>query len=616
MMPFFISGDWPFFFKEQIQSIGWFPDVYRIWVGYGENVAARLWIDYPFRLIVKALFTLGFPWVIIEKLFIVGILILAAWSTYQLSSRYFKESWLRWTSGIVYVLNAYFFLVLGGGQLGVAAAYALFPYAFFRWLRLLDAPSFYKSIATGIIFALLIALDLRFAYLSMFALLLYCLVYLKKTSTSVPHIVSALAVAASLHLYWLFPMVSVGHVSLPVEATGFASLPFFSVADFSHAFSLLHPNWPENLFGRVYFQRAEFLLLPVLAFSSLFFIKKREMLFFPLLALVGIFLAKGVNPPGGGIYEFFFTYIPGFIMFRDPTKFYVLIALSYSMLIPMTIGSFFHSRILGKKMIIGVCVVIGIILFRDVLLGKTTHSFQFRAMTDEYNQLKEMLRADTQFSRVLWLPEISHFAYSDDLHPFINAAQALKVSSVSAIVDELGSTQAPNIMAERNIGYLVVPPDERRQVFLDNYIYDESIRRTLIDNLNQSSFIRDDSFADIAVYRNPKSMDLFSTPTDTFVAWKSTGKNMYSVNISTGARFLIMQLAFDPGWQLSMGNYEVPASSTPDGWVRFELPDGGRQGTVYFAPDRAAKTGTIVSGAFLLLYWFILKRRNLWKHSD
>ena len=35
-----------------------------------------------------------------------------------------------------------------------------------------------------------------------------------------------------------------------------------------HALSLLHPNWPENLFGKVYFLQPEFLILPILAFSA------------------------------------------------------------------------------------------------------------------------------------------------------------------------------------------------------------------------------------------------------------------------------------------------------------------------------------------------------------
>jgi hypothetical protein len=291
-IPYFISGDWPFYFLEQIQNSAWVPVAYKIATGLGQNVVARLWVDYPFQILVKVATLVGISWGVLEKLLLLGIAVCAWLSTYHLAKRFDTSLWTRMLSACLYSFNTYTFLVLGGGQVGVAAAIAYLPLAFHHWLALFDAPNIRRSIVTGVIFAILVALDLRIAYIAGGVVALYAVVYLTKTRKSWKHVCAALAICASLHLYWIAPLISSSSIPLPEGATGKESLSFFSVADFSHAMTLLHPNWPENLFGKVYFQKPEFLILPMLAFGALLFQKKRETLFFALLGLIGIFLAK------------------------------------------------------------------------------------------------------------------------------------------------------------------------------------------------------------------------------------------------------------------------------------------------------------------------------------
>lgn len=595
-MPFFISGDWPFFYPEQISDLSWLPNAYRISWWFGENITPRLWIEYPFRLVVKLFSLVGLPWVVIEKIWLLGIVILCAWSAYQLSSRFFKEPWQRWITSIVYVFNTYFFLVLGGGQLGVAAAFAVFPFALLGWMKLLDTPSARSGIATGLTYGLLIALDLRVAYLCALAFALYCFSNWRKTFSAVWQIIFSLTIAASLHLYWLLPAVFSGRLPMPEEVTGAQSLSFFSVADMSHALGLLHPNWPENLFGKVYFMQPEFLVLPIIAFSALL-TGERNVRFFALLALTGAFLAKGVREPFGGVYAWLYAHIPGFIMFRDPTKFYLFVAVSYAMLIPVTL-----SRI-APRLIVGFFVLLQLFLFRDVFLGKTTHSFQFQPVPKEYEVLKDTLRADIRFSRVLWLPGVPHFAYSDDLHPFVDASHALGVSSIASIAASLADPATSQTLSEKSIGYLVVPTDESKNMFLADYKYDATLRKSLTERLEESDFRRDSTFTNLAVYRNNFSYDLFSSPTSASIQWQRQVMNRYSVNVPQGERSITMRVAFDPGWRLSVGNDVVVPTRTPDGWMRFEVPQGETAGAIYFLPDRAARIGAVISGILLLLYF-------------
>lgn len=95
--------------------------------------------------------------------------------------------------------------------------------------------------------------------------------------------------------------------------------------------------------------KPEFLLLPVLSYFSLLIVtkverlkEKKSILFLSLIGILGAFLAKGANEPFGGLYFLAFDFIPGFSLFRDPTKWYVLIAISYSMLIPFGISEVYN----------------------------------------------------------------------------------------------------------------------------------------------------------------------------------------------------------------------------------------------------------------------------------
>src|SRR6185503_16152979 len=99
----------------------------------------------------------------------------------------------------------------------------------------------------------------------------------------------------------------------------------------------------------------------------------------------GAFLAKGANDPFGGVYIWMFEHIPGFIMFRDPTKWYVLIAFAYAVLIPFSIWrihNWLNSKFKNQQYVslLFLCLVFTLILFliRPALRGEITGTFTQR----------------------------------------------------------------------------------------------------------------------------------------------------------------------------------------------------------------------------------------------
>ena len=193
--------------------------------------------------------------------------------------------------------------------------------------------------------------------------------------------------------------------------------------------------------------RPEFLILPLLAYAALLFktiekSSRKTILFFALLGLIGAFLAKGANEPFGQIYLWLFEHVPGFIMFRDPTKWYLLVALSYSVLIPFSI---FHIAKKRYYIFILVFAFYFLYLLHPALLNNLNGTFKTSSISPEYRQLNEFLSSQQSFYRVLWIPAKHEFGSLSQNHPAVYAQDFFKTTSASAIVKQLKKEDAKNL---------------------------------------------------------------------------------------------------------------------------------------------------------------------------
>ncbi|KKW11029.1 MAG: seg [Microgenomates group bacterium GW2011_GWC1_49_7] len=554
---YFSAGDGPFYFAETIRNLGWLPVIWRADEGFGANHGFRLWYDYALQLVIKILSSLGMSWWWIDKLLWVGAGAVAVYGSYTLGKYFFKKPYVYFVP-VIYAVNSYVLLLFAGGQLGVLWAYAYIPLVLIACIRAIDDHrgfSLSHAVRRGLSLALLAALDLRFAYLLMGALALYHLFYrlkhgIKGFWMSMLDVGVSLLVTVGIHAFWILPGVLAGGGSagLDNELTNPGMLRFLSFADFSHAISLLHPNWPENLFGKIYFLQPEFLALPFLAFSSLLFIKpktdnRKQITFFALVALLGAFLAKGVNEPFGGIFQWMFTHVPGFVMFRDPTKFYVFIAISYSVLIPFTLNHL-AKRIISKKSFIiyhSPFIIFGVFwLFtiRALFVGDVRGNFRPMQLPEEYVQLKNLFVADPIPSRTLWIPQREKFAYTSDVHPLLYADQLFPGASVSAVIALAETPDFMTMLAAAGVGYIVVPQDTQQRLFLNDYRYDSKERDALIAALKKTPLVQNSAFDRVAVFENHEFTFASELPT-------SLGRQQRFTNI--GLTISILSLATSVG---------------------------------------------------------------------
>jgi len=569
---FFASGDSIFFWKEQIGVLTWLPQVFRSDQGFGLSYLKSVWFDYPFGVLIKFFNTVGLSWWMTEKILWLSVFVLGIYASYKLARYALSGSKWSLLAPLIYMTNTYFLLLFGGGQMGVALSYAFSPWVVLKFIQLIDYQFVHSakikdqrskiknSILNGLWLALLVCFDLRLAYLVLGAIVLYLVVrmiheYGQKTINNKQNmlsafcfLLSALCIAGIVHLFWILPLMMVrGGFALGEELTNVGMLKFLSVADFSHALSLLAPNWPENLFGKVYFLQPEFVALPILAFGALLltgqktennkqddeFGQKTEnnkpnvlsaycllsIRYFAILALLGAFMAKGANPPFGGIYIWLFEHVPGFVMFRDPTKFYLFTALGYSVLIPYTLLQLAHVisikyYVLSTKYKNGIHYTLYFILYtlfvifwlftiRAVFTGQATGNFRPLELTHEYVELKDLLANDKEPYRTLWIPSADKFVYSSDIHPLLTSDSLWKNASVGALLTAIDSPEFFKTVHDAGVRYVIVPQDLEKRIFLSDYTYDQTQRDSLVEAVTRTGLRRLSEFQELVVFENP-----------------------------------------------------------------------------------------------------------------
>jgi len=203
---YFASGDLDFFWKEQILRLSWLPNIYRTDIGFGWSGIMSLWLDYPFRLVLKLLSTIGLSWFFIEKILWLSVFLIAVYSSYHLAKYILQSRFFSWIASFIYVANTYFLLLFSGGQLGVAFAYAFSPFVLFCFMESADTinPKIKKVLTNGLCLALLIAFDLRLTCLLLGVIVLY------QIFTKTFHFLKigiSLLVAVLIHSFWILPTV-------------------------------------------------------------------------------------------------------------------------------------------------------------------------------------------------------------------------------------------------------------------------------------------------------------------------------------------------------------------------------------------------------------------------
>lgn len=415
MIPLVGAHDFPYLFSDQAASLfnlplTWAPQSHD---ALGVFNISTLW-DWPYALLYGLAGKIGLNFTLSTFLFGIFPVFIIGWLTMgKLLKSYSLSSNARFVGQLLFVANSYILMLIDGGQLSLAIAYSFLPAVIFY------LPSRMKFVLLSLVISFL---DIRYLYLVLLVIIPYIII---NPSRFKNYLITGLVtglVLVGAHSYWLVPSLFSRSPSLPPTYTRPSQVNEFSFASLTHSLFLIHPHWPKNIFGQILPPSPYFFLLPILAFLPLVAVPRdRRVAHWIFLALLSVFLVKGSQPPFTQVYPWLFSHLPWFFLFRDPTKFFPLLALSYSVLFAYSCQYLFRNFQWLTFLIIAYLII----LISPILIGQGTGLFSLPRNSNSYLQLARYLQSDLNPGGIVWIPSKPPLGFSSPIHPSTDALTLL-----------------------------------------------------------------------------------------------------------------------------------------------------------------------------------------------
>lgn len=494
--------------------------------GLGEYTGITLW-SQPLQVVFGTLSALSVSASVQTKIlgamvFIIGFLALS-----ELLQFLSIKGIGKYLGIFFYLTNSYFILLFDGGQISLALAYAISPHVVYLFLKMTEDYTFKGLIYLTFSLLAVSVLDIRFIYLlilifffnSIFQIVSRLNYGYKFIRSLLLSGIFVTVVLVAFHAYWILPSILIKAPQLPQTYERSSQINFLSFSSIGHSLLLQQPHWYKNVFGQVSNLKAEFIFIPVLVFMAPILRRRDKVVgFWLLITAVGIFLSKGSQEPFGQIYPWLFTHIPGFSLFRDPTKFFILVSLSYSILMAITIQEvsllkkkYFNLAKLTPYLIL----VYSLWLLRPIYLGQMTGLLSPPTYEPEYSKIEKYFSQDNNYSRIFWIPTKAPLGYASNIHPPVEASRLVQKRPFA--VGTKGSYETFNFLREApyvgeifdiaGIGYIVYPYLDPRRADM----HPDNIRYYYIfqDQLSKRPWLSKVNNSDIPLYKVKEHQDRF-----------------------------------------------------------------------------------------------------------
>lgn len=529
-------GDWVFSFPETLESLR--AHYFTVWLS--DQSFGRILIDvgqaptYASYGFLSILLGLGFEY---------GERIIHFWPSVILSpiGAYFlalyclEDKRAAIASAVVYSFNTYA-LILQTGHLTLSVAYALSPFVLLSYIKLLDNFSLRHALVASVVLALCGAYEPRAAYIVIGILFLYALyrisqlfmdkVGLRLILKAIFYAALPVLVYGLLSAYWVVGLLAIDNaIGESVLSRGLFGNEFQSLPS---SLTLQHPFW--NFSRPVPFIVNDipvyFWIIPVAAFVGLYCLRKNpKIVFFGLLALVGILLSKQVDEPFRSLYGWLFANIPGFNAFRESSKFYFVTSLAYAILIAAfvkwAIPSVSKFKVLTNKQVAAtLLVIVGVgMLFAPnlvpIITGKIGTTFANRSVPNDYAIFRKFILDQPDFFRIYWTPRSSRWGVQTSQHPRVESTVINETDWKSfttenntqprpkVLLEPLLKPYSDNLLDQSSIKYVVVPIRDsiNDDDFFVHYGHD---RQAYIEILESLPYLKriDIGTKELAVYEN------------------------------------------------------------------------------------------------------------------
>ncbi len=521
-----IGGDWIYYYPVSLKETFF----HYSWVGFNSlgTVDLLVW-RIPIDILKSLVGSLGWDSSLSDKVIIFWPTIIVANSaSFLLVKKITKSNIAGFIGALVFNYNTYYFTANSAYLLYSAGAWSLLSILFLMYA--LEKNKFYIFVLCGLLLFITGANDFRIAYITLFIELFYFSFYAKFIendstlfiSKLIQFFIAPVGIFIALNIYWILDFSSAHSLSSNniVSRTLFGN-QFLNIL---YAFTFYHPFWTGA--KTTYFLNQQvvpyFWIIPILVFLSLFLHRKNTtVLFFGVVALLGIFLTKQVAYPFGQVYWLLFTYFPGFNAFREASKFYFLIALSYSVLMGAFVGYIWQhdKKIFNRNMykVIITLVIASIFLWnaKPIVTGELGDIFIAAKIPTAYFKLNRLYYPSNSFFRTLWVPYVSSWTLYKNTNPvlyfaslkdnewnkFLPPRNNPKETIGEEMISLLHLNYSQNLLDVSSIKYLIVP-------FLDTqndlFMYYGENRNYYVEQLEKLPYLHKVNIGtnDITVFEN------------------------------------------------------------------------------------------------------------------
>lgn len=590
----FSSGDWWYFTQYAMKE--YFPlSIWYSLFGFG-NIDITLWrvpvINMPFGLFGNA----GFGQEVAEKFTVFWpSLIIGNIAIFLLAKKIFKSNIPSIISSLVFNYNTYY-LVSTHFLLYAAGSWAVLSFYFF--IETIEKRKITYALLTGLGLFITTAYDLRATYilLMVFALYFGFQMYLsfrnvhKYLFKTIFYTLLPIAVFVALSIYWILPILNASSLA----SNQVLSRPLFGneFLNILYAFTLYHPFW-TGTYAAIFENQPialHFWLIPVAALAGLLLNKKNPtILFFGLLAFIGILLTKQVGAPFTDLYKFLFENVPGFGAFREASKFYFLVILGYSILIGSCVLWLKenYTKTKKQKTITNLITVFIALLFllntKPYVTGEIKSMYVPREIPSGYQSFNTYLMNQDEYSRTLWFPIFTRWAANNYTHPALSSVELIPLleSYIKKEIDSMDFTtgeialkllqkdESNSLLDYYSVQYIVVPPQEEEKQ--ENFFRDYGINRNAyINTLNNNEYLKKvnvDTGA-LAVYENSNfrphvyvTDEKISLKDSEDTSWRNVditfvSPSEYKISVSNVTKpfYLHFSENFHPEWKIKAGD--------------------------------------------------------------
>lgn len=582
------AGDWGVAFRDEVLPrlalpLAWRPDDLGSFF-----LNAPFW---PMLFIHAALSWLGLSYGVIERVeYLWPIVVLTPLGAFLLTRKLTRSDLAAFIASLAWANNVAFF-TRQRAHIYIMLADAIIPFAVLAYIRCLETRRMRDVVVAGLVLFAVSAADFRLFYALAFVLAgwfvldLICARAWRDREGAVRRVIAGimpLAIVLLLNAYWIIGFTAAGVLTHNriLDRDIFGDY----LTDTAEALALWSGGWTDGapvLFGTEPVM-PRFWWLPLAALGG-FWVRRRnkEAVFFGLVALLGVFLGKQADAPFTDAYRWLFEHFPGFKAFRESSKFFVLIALGYAMLVGYLVAWLETSArgVLRKLRVPIFAALIILPLWNAVplLTGEIGAIFIPAVQPQGYEPFNAFLHDRQDFFRVLWVPSKPAWALTSPTHPSIGTAtlHSVRMGTMSSdmppgdegpagLKDLFSDPRAEELLGRLSVRYVAIPPRMNSQNDWAFKLYgtdrDEAIRI-----LDEVPFLHriDIGTGDLIVYENAGARPHYYIVDAAGAEFLPTAfrpiqsasadlsRRLLTIRDIRGPFSLTFTDSFHPGWQLA-----------------------------------------------------------------